>query len=173
MVQRVEGVQPQIFRQAGAAKLAADGIAVTVQTRREHADPDLPVDHRQNAAADAALGRQAHLDVRTQPLIMLGVQIVLVFLLGPAMSLGMPFVQDIAPAFFLPVVLVVVLASWALWPAAIVVGSLVANAIASSFRMHSDTVVIDYIGAGAVFSEGRMNVLRVSSAIVMYLNVAT
>ncbi len=85
----------------------------------------------------------------------------------------MPFVQDIVPAFFLPVVLVVVLASRALWPAAIVVGSLVANAIASSFRMHSDTVVIDYFGAGAVFPEGRMNVLRVSGAIVMYLNVAT
>jgi hypothetical protein len=120
-------------------------------------------------------------------LILLGVQIVLIFLLGPAISLGMPFIQDIAPAVFLPVVLVVVLASNKFWPAAIVVGSLLADAVAISYRIYSDTIVIDYISAaatifsvaaltwvvaGTVFSEGRMNVLRVTGAIVMYLNAA-
>ena len=69
----------------------------------------------------------------------------------------------------------------------IVVGSLLANAIAIWFRIYSDTLVIDYVSAGAtifsiaaltwvvagtVFSEGRMNVLRLTGAIVMYLNVA-
>jgi hypothetical protein len=131
-----------------------------------------------------SLRRQLH---EPSLLIMLGVQIVLIFCLGPAISLGMPFLEDIAPAVFLPVVLVVVLASREFWPAVIVVGSLLANAIAIWFRIYSDTLVIDYVSAGAtifsiaaltwvvagtVFSEGRMNVLRLTGAIVMYLNVA-
>jgi hypothetical protein len=120
-------------------------------------------------------------------LIMLGVQIFLIFLLGPAISLGMPFVEDIGAAVFLLVVLVVVLASREIWPAVIVVVSLVANAIAISLRTYSDTIFIDYISAAAtafsiaaltwvtaetVFAEGRMNLLRLTGAIVMYLNVA-
>ena len=131
-----------------------------------------------------ALRRQLH---EPSLLIMLGLQILLIFCLGPAISFGMDFAQDIAPAVFLLVVVVVVLASREFWPAVIVVGSLLANAIAISFRFYSDTIVIDYISAGAtivsiaaltwvvagtVFSDGRMNVLRLTGAIVMYLNAA-
>jgi hypothetical protein len=155
-----------------------------VQGPKQH-NARAPLSRRHHARRQlGSLRRQLH---EPSLLIMLGVQIFLIFLLGPAISLGLPFVQDIVPAVFLPVVLVVVLASREFWPAAIVVGSLLANAVAISFRMYSDTVVIDYISAvatifsiaaltwvvaGTVFSEGRMNVLRVTGAIVMYLNVA-
>jgi hypothetical protein len=148
-------------------------------------DAKAPFSRRHHARRRlGALRRELH---EPSLLIMLGVQIVLIFLLGPAISLGMPYLQDIAPAVFVAVVLVVVLASREVWPAVIVVGSLVANAIAIWFRIYSNSLAIDYISAVAtifsvaaltwvvaetVFAEGRMNVLRLVGAIVMYLNAA-
>ena len=46
----------EISRQA---RTAADAVAVAVERRREDPDPDLPRDHRDQRAGDAALGRHA------------------------------------------------------------------------------------------------------------------
>ena len=58
----VQEVQLELARELPAGGDAADAVAVAVQPRRVERDPDLPGEHREHAAADAALGRQADVD---------------------------------------------------------------------------------------------------------------
>ena len=55
-----EHVQPEIARHLPACRSPPHAVAFGVELRREDADPEAPRDGRNDAAADAALGRHAH-----------------------------------------------------------------------------------------------------------------
>ena len=59
---RREGVQVHGARQVAADGDAAHAVAARIHRRRPHGDAELPRQHGEDAARDAALGRQAHAD---------------------------------------------------------------------------------------------------------------
>ena len=58
----MEEVEVQVGGDLAADLDPADAVAVAVERRREDGDPELAGQHREDAAADAALGRHADVD---------------------------------------------------------------------------------------------------------------
>lgn len=126
--------------------------------------------------------------LREPSLIMfLIVQSIMIFGLGPLLSLNRALPIDLLIVTFVAVILSVVFVSENLVAAVIVVAALCLSVAAVVSRQISETVLTDWLGgagaflavitlswvvAKAVFAAGRMGAFRILGAVVLYLNVA-
>ena len=61
----MQQVQVEVLGDLAADLDPADAVAVRVERRREDGDAELPGQHREDAAGDAALGRHADVDTHS------------------------------------------------------------------------------------------------------------
>lgn len=120
--------------------------------------------------------------------VLLGVQLVVIFGLGPAWAFGFPVSHTAVGSIFIVVVFVVIVAAPSLWPMLAIIAALVLDATSavllrmppvSSFTywMNATGSVLSIAGLSwvvitIVFSAGPMDRHRIIGAIVLYLNVA-
>jgi Ion channel len=126
--------------------------------------------------------------LREPSLIMfLFVQFVMIFGLGPLLSLSRAIPVDLLITTLVAIILSVVFVSENLVAAVLVIGALCLSVAAVIARHISETVLTDWLGAAggflavitlswvvakAIFAPGRMGAFRILGAVVLYLNAA-
>lgn len=119
--------------------------------------------------------------------VLLGLQIIFIFVGAPLASLGMPFPSVIGGALILALVIVTVLLSGSRSAIALVLAAMILGAAGLALRLHRPSVATEVLGHGAsttallalsfvvaraVFRPGRITFHRIRGAIVLYLNIA-
>ena len=148
----------------------------------------------QEGGSVARRGAREHLSAARQRLrdwtltALLGVQVLIIFCLGPLMAYGLPVTHTVAGFIFVLVVFVVIIAAPSIGPMIAVVSALVFDAgSAVMLRMPGVTVEtywmnavgtvlsiagVSWVVVQIVFSPGPIDRHRIIGAIVLYLNAA-
>ncbi|MBS0639236.1 MAG: ion channel [Acetobacteraceae bacterium] len=120
--------------------------------------------------------------------VLLGVQLVLIFGLGPAWAFGLPVSHSFVGSIFLIVVFVVIVAAPSFWPMLVIIIALAFDATSAvllrmppsgpfTYWMNAIGALLSITGLSwvvisMVFSPGPMDRHRIVGAIVLYLNIA-
>lgn len=119
--------------------------------------------------------------------LLMGVQAVLIFGIGPLFSLGIVISPTFAAFALLAVIFAVVLATDTVWPMVAVTAALLFNTTAAVLRLSQASrmnlwmdgiasilsiIAVSWVVVGLVFSPGRIDRSRIVGAVVLYLNAA-